>query len=146
MSVDYFLYRVSIDKDASDRADQLLAFGSQDAIIERLSSVIGFEVLSREELPNIGHWVTVTYTYHNENDEGRVVEFALQDDPIACISINRAYPEDFLPVMNILDDLGPFLIQGPEDEPINPDDFFYSYADWIQKNYEEDELSFGYEG
>jgi len=36
------------------QALQMLVLGSQDSIIERLSSVIGFEVLSQEELPNIG--------------------------------------------------------------------------------------------
>lgn len=146
MSVDFFLFRVPIDQDPVGTDAQLLVFGSQEEIIERLSSEIGFEVLSREDLPNIGPWATIAYTYHNENDEGREVEFALQGDPVDCISINRAYPEDFLPVISLLDDIGPFLIQGPEDEPINPDDFFYSYDDWIQKNYEEDELSFAYEG
>lgn len=145
MSDDYFLLRVPIDQNSAGTDKQTLIFGSQDKIIERFSSEISFEVLSRRDLPNIESWVTIAYTYHNKNDQGRRVKFALHEDPLACISINRAYPEDFLPVINVLSDLGPFLIQGPEDEPINPEDFFYSYDDWIQKNYEyEDDLSFRY--
>ncbi len=144
MSVDFFLYRIPSDLSSSDSIEKFLPFGSQDEIIEHFSSEIGFELLSQDSPPNSRNWITFLYTYHHESNMGRVVEFSLEDDPVTCISINRAYPEDFWPVINTFNELSPFLIQGPDVKPINPDEFIYSFDDWIQKNYEANELSFSY--
>lgn len=67
------------------------------------------------------------------------------DDPIIMISINRAYPEDFLPIVNVLSDIAPFEVCDPQlGEFTNTDKLFYSFDGWMQKNYEEDELSLHY--
>lgn len=154
MSVDYMLIRILSGREL-EAMNELSPFGSQQEIIDRLCAVLGFERNiwedehlrpEREEyLRNQGllhpdeqrpPWATILYRHHHENDDGRVVSYSLQGDPIECISINRAYPEDFLPVIDILQELNPFLILGPE-EPIDPESLFYTFDDWIQKNYEE---------
>ncbi|XHX79602.1 MAG: hypothetical protein RBJ76_06705 [Stenomitos frigidus ULC029] len=144
MSVDYWLFRASA-KQEMDGTEEL-PFGSQEENIERLCSTSGFELRSKEPLANIGSRATITYTYRQKNDMGRDVEFALQGDPVACISTNRSYREDFLPVIAILLDLSPFEIGDLDGDIVSPEKLFYSLDDWMQKNYQEEVLSFNYEG
>jgi hypothetical protein len=147
MSVNYLLLRISpsvFPDDPNQILEELtdetvLPFGSQQEIIDCLCSVLGFE-----------HYTDYTqtiifYKYHHRDNCGRVVRYSLLDNPVTAISINRAYPEDLLPVIDVLKHLEPFIILTPH-KLLNPEKLFYSFDDWIQKNYDEDELSFYYEG
>jgi hypothetical protein len=88
---------------------------------------------------------TIYYQYPHRENDGRVVKYSFIGDPVEYISINRAYPEDFLPIVNVLNDFSPFLIFDPTNGQFDkPEELFYSFENWLQKNYEEDELSFQY--
>jgi hypothetical protein len=172
MSVDYTLLRISpvfLDIPSDQWLEELTAetvmtIGSQLDVIGRLCSILGFEHDDQEDELRLKYWreaqyqdplssayqlpsiATVTYKYHQSNDNGRVVEYRLSGDPVDYVSINRAYPEDFLPVVDVLSDIAPFLVFDPADGSLtNPEGLFYSLDDWIQKNYEEDVWSFQYE-
>ena len=146
MSVNYLLLRISssifhddhnqILLDLTD--ETVLPFGSQQEIIDCLCSVRGFEHYTYNT-----HQTIIFYKYHHHGDCGREVRYSLLDDPVTTLSINRAYPEDFLPVIDVLKQLEPFIIVAP-DELLNLEKLFYSFDDWMQKNYEEDETSFYY--
>lgn len=148
MSVDYLLLRIlpSIFHDDPNQIleeltdETVLPFGSQPEIIDCLCSVLGFE-----HYTDYTHRTIIFYKYHHYDDCGRVVRYSLQDNPVTALSINRAYPEDFLPVTDVLKHLEPFIIVTP-DELLNPEKLFYSFDDWMQKNYEEDQIQFDYEG
>jgi hypothetical protein len=137
MSVDYHLYRLSLGHDRAKPIETKLVFGSQDEILDRLCSIIGFEDLRQEQCPIRGKVAYLDYIYHNENDLIFGVTFELLEDPVGFIMAETEEVEDFWPIIEALKDLGPFLVQGPEDDPINPDEFFYSYDDWMQIKYEE---------
>jgi hypothetical protein len=172
MSVDHTLLRVSssfFDIPSNQwleelTAETIMTFGSQPDVIRRLCSILGFEHDAHEDKLRLKYWresqsqdsipsdrqppaiATIHYKYHQSEDNGRVVRYLLLGDPIDCISMNRAYPEDFLPVVDVLSELAPFLILDPTDGSFtNPEELFYSLDDWIQKNYEEDVWSFQYE-
>lgn len=172
MSVDYTLFRVSsefLEIPSSQKlkewtAETALPFGSRLDIIERLCSILGFEHDERRDKQILKCWkesqseglissdcqpqitTTVHYKYHQNNNNGRVVTYELEGDPIICIWMNRAYLEDFFPLVEVLSELAPFLVLDPQDGRLtNPEEFFYSLDDWIQKNYEEDVRSFQYE-
>lgn len=172
MSIDFFLFRIAPDflRIPSDQmvermtAETALPFGAQKELIDQLCSNLGFEHDEAEDDLWLEHWrdsqaqglipldrqppviATIRYRYHQENDNGRVVIYSLSSDPVDCISTNRAYPEDFLPIVDVFRELAPFLMLDPTDSKfINPEEFFYSLDDWMQKNYEEDACSFRYE-
>ena len=63
-----------------------------------------------QSLPNIEE---------NGSDEQRDVEFTLQGDPVTCISIDRTSPEDFLLVINALNELAPVEIIEIDGEAIS---------------------------
>lgn len=172
MSVDFFLFRIAPDflKIPSDQmvermtAETILPFGAQKELIDQLCSNLGFEHDEAEDDLRLERWrdsqaqglisrdqqppgiSTICYRYHQENDNGRVVTYSLDGDPVICISTNQACSEDFLPIVDVFRELAPFLMFDPTDcEFINPEEFFYSLDDWMQKNYEEDACSFRYE-
>ncbi|MDX2216951.1 MAG: hypothetical protein SFY66_27040 [Oculatellaceae cyanobacterium bins.114] len=171
MSVDHMLLRVSpnfLDIPSNQwleklTAETVMTLGSQLDVIEQLCSVLGFEHDEHEDQLRLQCWrefqsqdsissdrqpplmATICYRYHQHDDNGRVIMYNLLSDPVDCISINRAYPEDFLPVVDVFSDLAPFLIFDPTDGSFtNPEKLFYSLDDWLQKNYEEDVWSFQY--
>lgn len=152
MSVDFSLFRAS-SEDEFDEASEL-SFGNQQEIIERLCSTVGFEYdheynerqlaalkeYQKEQISSdMSPMSIIFYCYHHEDDMGRAIEYYLQGDPVTCISINRAYPEDFLPIIEALEDLEPFVIFGP-DGTLQPEELDYSYDEWIEMNYEDNEL------
>ena len=172
MSVDYTLLRIAPDflKIPPDQmvekmtAETVLPFGAPKELIDQLCSILGFEHDEAENNLRLERWKdsqaqgfvshdwqppvtsTIRYEYHQKDDNGRVVIYSLSSDPVICISINRAYPEDFLPIVDVFRELAPFLMLDPTDSKfINPEGFFYSLDDWMQKNYEEDACSFRYE-
>lgn len=162
MSVDYMLLRVTSNQKI-ETMTKLLPFGSQQEVINRLCYVLGFERDTWEDehvqleiekwMRSQGHLkpedkkpsrATMLYKYHHKNDNGRIVSYSLQGDPVASFHINRAYPEDFLPVIEVLRHLEPFSIMGPQGH-IDPESLFYTVDDWVQKNYEE-EYPLSYDG
>ncbi len=121
----------------------MLGFGSQQEVIDRLCTLPDFDraeirkyAQSQGALSELPPSAAILYTFHYENDSGRTVSYSLCEDPVGCICINRAYPEDFLPLIDALKDLSPFTILGPRGY-IDPESLFYTLDDWIQKNYEE---------
>jgi hypothetical protein len=172
MSVDHILLRVSPSffDIPSDQwlekltAETVMTFGSQLDVIRRLCSILEFEHDDQEDQVCLKYWrqsqsqdsipfarqppamATIYYKYHQSEDNGRVVRYLLLGDPVDCISMNRAYPEDFLPVVDVFGDLAPFLVFDPTDGSFtNPEKLFYSLDNWMQKNYEKDVWSFQYE-
>ena len=145
MSVDYDLYRVPLEPILDEMNQPMpfgIFFGSQQEIIDRLCFVLGFERNAKED-----EWLTsehspiatIFYKYHHKSDCGRVIRYKICDDPVISISINRAFPEDLLPVINVLSNLAPFAIVSSVNGLTNPQELFYSCDDWLQKNYQEDE-------
>ena len=171
MGVNYFLFKVSSDFLAispSQRLSQLteehaLPFGSSADVVEGLRSKPGFkrdfqadetylkfrQESERKELTVRGQpfppFVALNYRYPHISNRGRVVSYSLQDDPVICLSTNYAYVEDFWPVVHAFGDFKLFLVLSPRGELTNPANFKYGFDAWMQKNYEEDELSFRYE-
>lgn len=137
MSVDYFLIRIPPNQQP-ETCNEWLPFGSQQEIIDRLCAVIGFEFPPKQDLSKDYRTATIRYTYQHRNEQGRVIKYLLQKDPVACISINRAYPEDLLPIVEILNNLSPFAILTPQGQ-MELESLVYSFDDWIEKNYEEEE-------
>jgi hypothetical protein len=77
---------------------------------------------------------TICYQYPHHNNDGRLIAYSLIGDPVEYVSINRAYPEDLLPIVNVLNDISPFLIFDPTNDQLNkPEELFYSLDDWLQK-------------
>lgn len=146
MSIDYDLYRVPLEPILDEMNQPMpfgIPFGSQKEIIDRLCSVLGFERnankkdewLTSEHSPR----ATILYKYHHISARGRVIRYQICDEPVISISINRAFPEDLLPVIDVLSNLAPFVIVSSVDGVTNPQELFYSFDDWVQKNYQEDE-------
>lgn len=140
MSVDYFLFRASPSKDNQTMMQELLPFGSQEEVLQRLCSSPGFKPSTKKRINNDKSWAFVTYCYSYGDREGREIEFALQGDPVDCISVNRAYKEDFLPITHVLTDLAPFEIMDIDGEFVSPDELSYSFSDWTQENYKNNSL------
>lgn len=123
MSIDYDLYKVPQVTVPSEMLEAI-PFGSQQEIIDRLCSILGFSLTS-ENSPS----ATIFYQYHHESDCGRVIQYRIHGDPVSSISINRALPEDLLPVVDVLGDLAPFVIVSSVDGLTNLYQLFYTFID-----------------
>ncbi|MEL7086488.1 MAG: hypothetical protein AAGM36_18560 [Cyanobacteria bacterium J06597_1] len=160
MSVDYSLFRsskelldVPCDRRISELDEQtILPFGSQHDLIECLCSIPKFfennwqpkrTLKCKQYSPSSS--IDYVYEYHQSGCNGRMVTYVLRDDPVIEFSINRAFPEDFLPLVHALEDLGPFLVFDPQlGKLMSPSDLNYAIDEWLKKNYQEKELESKY--
>ncbi|KAM3095505.1 hypothetical protein ACKFKG_13445 [Phormidesmis sp. 146-35] len=140
MSIDYFLFRASPNKDKQTAIQELPSFGNQEEVVQRLCSSPGFKLSTQKRINNDKSWAFVNYFYSHVDGQGRGIEFALQGDPVDCISVKQAYKEDFLPVTHVLTDLAPFEIMDIEGVLVSPDELSCSFNDWIQENYKTNNL------
>ncbi|MBD2075146.1 hypothetical protein H6F86_14830 [Phormidium sp. FACHB-592] len=122
MSVDYWLFRVPFKRD--DPKAELTPFGSQEEVVNRLCSQPGFTLHRKKRIENDEPWAVIVYITANEEGEESDVEFSVQGDPVTCISIHRAFREDFLPIITVLSELAPFEIVDINGEAISPDELF----------------------
>ncbi|MBL1175061.1 hypothetical protein [Pantanalinema sp. GBBB05] len=139
MSSSHDLFRVTSFDKAQEEIFNPIPFGDRAEIVERLCSVLGFQIESGT-LSDRSSQVIVSYQYHHEDDQGRGVEFSFMQDPVIFVSINRAQPEDFYPVIHVLKDLSPFAIVENGDMILDPERLYYSFDDWMQLNYEDSEI------
>jgi hypothetical protein len=140
MGCDLMLQRVtSFDLAEVEIVGELppISFGSKTAIIDRLCSVVGFEIIDEEYFLGSEPCATIAYQYHHQDDEGDYVEFTLTGDPVTCIWIEDTDREDFYPIMEALKDLAPFAIFDLGDGIlIDPEELDYTYDDWLQLQYD----------
>jgi hypothetical protein len=114
-----------------------MSFGAKTAIIDRLCSIVGFEIIDEEYFLGSEPCTRIAYRYHHPDDRGDYVEFTLTGDPVTYIWIEDTDPEDFYPIMEALKDLAPFAIfDSGEDKPIDPEKLDYTYDDWLQLQYD----------
>lgn len=151
MGVSLSLYRVAnsfLNIPSNQRISELneevvLPFGSRSHIVELLCAASGFSHnLAEGTTPPLA-WIN--YWYQPDNIDGRILTYRICNDPVSCITVKRAYVEDFLPIIDVLKNLEPFLVLNPSSSKlISPHEFKYSMEEWFQKNSVGDAFNFKY--
>jgi outer membrane protein assembly factor BamB len=121
--VDWFLFRAEepvADFDL-EKIETAPHFGPRETIKTRLidARIFGASIEESHWKPTRGAWCSEVNefvlgksfeTLHISADSGRTIVVSLWGDPVEHLTIEKGDPKDFLPIVDALADLGPFVV------------------------------------